>query len=223
MTPNSTQAISQETGAAATALLVLAFVVSIAFVFVAVLLLLKGTDQAARTQTAVDAAALAGAQDVRKKILNDLWTIDSQASLASLLNYHDGRIAASQYAQRNGAELRSYEVEPLSGVIHVEVAHSKKTRAGGGQVKSVAEANLGLSLTHCKFGEEEMPPEPTPPSEHDPDTEDDDDEAPEPEPEFSYSFVCPGMPSFSDYDEFEDLVQDVRQALEPRLKPALTK
>lgn len=215
--------VSKDSGAAATALLLLAFVVSIAFVFVAVLPLLKGTDQAARTQTAVDAAALAGAEDVRKKILNDLWTIDSEASLASLLNSHDGRMAASQYAQRNGAELQSYQVEPLTGKIHVKVAHSKKTRASGGHVKSVAEANLGLSLTHCKFGEEELPPEPVPPSDHEPDEDQAAEEEEEPQKEFSYSFVCPGMPSFSDYDEFDDLVQDVRQALEPRLKPTLTK
>lgn len=223
MTPKNTSATSKETGAAATALLVLAFVVSLAFVFIAVLPLLKGTDQAARTQTAADAAALAGAEDARDKILNNLWTISSTGSLASLLNTQDGRIPASEYAQRNGAALQTYQLATATGKVNVQVRHFQKTHASGGHIKTAAEATLGVPLAHCKFGEEELPPEPVPPPEPDPDTEgDDDEEQPEPEPEFSYSFTCPGMAAYTDYDDFNELVQDVRHALEPRLKPALS-
>ncbi|WP_159066846.1 hypothetical protein [Cellulomonas timonensis] len=195
-----------EDGLATSAVLVVVAVGVVALLFLAVLPLLQGTDQAGRTQTAADAAALAGAEEVRKVALDHVGDVVLGATTyGSLLGPARGHTQASDYATRNGGELVGYAQDPWRDEVEVRT-WLREQMPDGQRAERDAVAALGVALARCAgdsrdvvVGYEPVPtPEPTDPeATPDPDDPDEPEEEPEPVPiiESEHRFTCPGYDS----------------------------
>lgn len=210
-----------ERGAATTALLVIGIFAAVAVLFIAVLPLSSGTEKSDRAQTAADAAALAGAEKMRDEIIENLAQANPPFSLVDLIDPQTGRSDAQKLASNNKADLLNYHATPLAGEVRVTVEQLETMPKTEGHAKARATANFDLSLNSCKFGEEDVEDEDEDDRDDDAEEGDDEDDGPPPEPDKEYSFTCPGLPNFEDYDELDDLINDVKQALNQRLKPKL--
>ncbi len=204
-------ALRGDDGLVTSSVVVVVIVGVIALVLVGTLPLLSGTEQSGRTQTSADAAALAGAQSIRERALEELalvtagvltgsgglsgsWTFGGAVGPAS------GYTAAAQYAQRNGAELPAewYDYDPFGDTVSVRTRLTE-TSPNGDHTESEARAQLGVHLAECRLTasrDEVEQPEPTP-TPTGPDGEPTPVE-PQPEPEPTYTdwefgFTCPGL------------------------------
>lgn len=193
-------------GLATSAVLVVVSVGVVALLFVAVLPLLQGTEQAGRTQTSADAAALAGAQEVRRVALDHVGDVVlGLTTYGALLGPARGHTQAADYAGRNGAELAGYAQDPWRDEVEVRT-RLREQMPDGQRAERDATASLGVALARCAgdsrdvvVGYEPVPePEPADPdTTPDPDAPDEPEEEPEPVPiiETEYRFTCPGYDS----------------------------
>lgn len=231
-------------GIATSGVLITVFVAVLAVVFVALLPLLRGTEQAARTQTSADAAALAGAEDVRQGVLDDLaevtlWTVVGShptygewtpgAGLPVMIGYG----AAHEYARDNGAQVApsDYHYEPLDGTVWVR-SRLQEQAPGGGRAMSEATASTGLQVSDCRLTasrSELPPPSPSPSPTPTPTASPSPTPSPTPTPteppapiytEWEFVFSCPGEGSVSG-SSLSTVLAGARgivdDAMEPRL------
>ena len=159
---------------AATAFLVGVALLVITVLFVFVLPLLRGADQASRSQNAADAAAIAGGKQVRELVLNRLAAGD--LSVLSGPWGSAGSSDASIYAGRNDATLIRYSFDAVRDEVRAEIRFNKVPADGVARAERSAAVELGLALGRCTVSRDEIEPEPEPsPTESD-DDEDEDEE-----------------------------------------------
>lgn len=97
--------------------LLMVMLISIVVVGIFLFQVARGSDQRARAQTAADAAALAGARDIRSQL--EALAVNGIIDIASL-DMTRVRAAADDYASRNGARVTN--LERLGVDVRVEVA-----------------------------------------------------------------------------------------------------
>src|SRR5699024_6670319 len=142
-----------ERGAAALSLFTVAIISSLAVFFFWAAPLTKASDSAAKGHSAADAAALAGVEYVRE----DLGSVlSSQGWLGNWSEYQPliggGLASAKTYAQRNDAELVSYQ-PPTPGnhwTAYAEVRHLDDDD------EYTREATAKLDLPSCTVDSEEL-------------------------------------------------------------------
>lgn len=142
----------------------------LAFVVVALVPVGAATNEKTRSQTAADAAALAGAEAVRSR-----W-VDLDTNPARLFfqddpgngggrGFHlgvrgtDGYGEASDYARRNDADLQTYRVSPGAGRVYAEVENTYAAYPERGEARSEATAEMDVDFRACRWN----PPAPTVP------------------------------------------------------------
>lgn len=226
-------------GLVTSAVVVVVSVGVVALLFLAVLPLLVGTDQKSRTQTAADAAALAGAESIRELVLDDLGDVirpGGGVSFAELLRGSPGLGQAQFYAGRNDATVGDYQYDPYADEIRVVTRSTQAPPRSGGEpagidrTEAVATAEVGVELAECVFSVSQKEVEPVPAPEPPP---------PAPEPTASptptptptpvpvyvdeYRFSCPGLGSVPASLDLGDVLDDARALLDDALKPRLVR
>ncbi|KQY24367.1 hypothetical protein ASD16_02135 [Cellulomonas sp. Root485] len=235
----------RDDGLAATAVILTVVVGVLVLLFVYVIPLLAGTDKAGQTQTAADAAALAGAVGARDRAVDEIDGAVWDLRIAALFGtretwrFHDaatggsGFARAQQYAVRNDASVESYHHDAARDQVTVDVrldARGPENRIA----RSSGTARVGVELASCEIvaerdivgytepPEETPTPEPTPTPSPTP--------TPTPTPPFvpqpiygpwEYRMTCDGADGFSDSDSDIDQLVDRAKSrlgdLEPRL------
>jgi len=178
----------------------------VALAFLGVVPLLSGTEQAGRTQTATDAAALAGAGEVRRVALDSVGAVVmGETTFAALLGPARGHGQAADYASRNGAELVRYAQDPWRDEVRARTS-LREQMPDGQRAERDGVAELGVALARCAVDSRDVVVgyEPVPEPEPEPSDGDTEPGAPpepveEPEPtpiiETDYRFTCPGYDS----------------------------
>lgn len=179
-----------ERGAAALSLLTVGMILALAIFVVMAVPLTKAGDAKAKSNSAADAAALAGVDFVRGELRNALategWLGGWDAYAGSI---GTGLDAASSYANRNDATLTQYQFS----AVNLESYAKVRGRSVDGR-PAVSDATARLTLPACST-ETEDPPEPDPdPDPGDPgDPGDEGDEPPPPPPPPAVTFRCAGI------------------------------
>lgn len=232
---------------ATSAVVVTVLVGVISLLLLAVVPLLMGTEQAGRSQTASDAAALAGAVGARDRAVVELAEAVPTLSPAALSGLSaswrfgaaaggaSGLTDATTFAARNDAVVEEYRHDGTRDRVTVG---TRATRPGpeGTDVRSEASASLGVELASCVVragrsitGWTEPPPPPSPPA---PEPTPTPTPTPSPTPTFvpepvygpwSYTMSCDGDDGFSVSGSTVTSVVDqgraALDALQPRLVP----
>jgi hypothetical protein len=112
----------------------------------------QATDQKSQVQSAADAVALAGAQQIAKDA-PELAVKSLLSDLAGQVqqDHYDcraGQVSALDFAQRAGVQLVTYCYELPSDTVHVTVSSLTKS-VSGLTAKATAEARVGVSLGEC--------------------------------------------------------------------------
>lgn len=148
-------------GQVVTALVVLAFAMILAVVVVGLAPLGQATDESSQAANAADAAALAGANEVRDLLLADVGQLrfeDLDVFLRGSTGCSaTGRAAAEDYAQRNGAAVTSYCYRPIRDRIEVEVRMRATGLPSGGPARGDAVAALGMNFAGCTRHDDPVP------------------------------------------------------------------
>ncbi|WP_258726149.1 hypothetical protein [Cellulomonas sp. NS3] len=226
------------------ALVVVVSVGVVALLFLAVLPLLVGTDQKGRTQTAADAAALAGAESVREHALahlDDVIRPVGGVSFAAMLGQSRGLGQAQVYAARNGATIvvEQYRYDPFADEVRVVTRSTQAPARSGGEpasidrTQAVATAEVGVDLGECVFsvsqklvGHEPVPTtEPPPPGAPEPTPAPTPTPTPTPVPIYDdeYRFSCPGLRAVPASLDLGAVLDGAREALDDALKPKLVR
>lgn len=142
--------------------LLVAFLLLALVTYVVLPLGAAGNDRA-RARTAADAAALAGAEEMRTAWLNGpVLPVVLQFPYPPTPLPNDGRAAATTYAASNGSTVTSYQFTPSSGVVEVEVeadhtSNENETR----RATSAAAAEMDIDMSACRW-RVGVPPSPVP-------------------------------------------------------------
>lgn len=181
MTLRRTGRQRQERGIAVLSLLTLGIILSLAILFVMAIPLTQASDAKAKSRSAADAAALAGADWVRVRLRNEL---SSQGWLGGWDKFSladQGLSAARNYAQRNDARLVQYDPPSFANRWQVHVVVEGRDVKGQ---TTRSQATARFSLPSCS--KDPAPPPSDPPSDPPP------DDAPPPPPPPD-SFSCGGI------------------------------
>ena len=147
-------------GQITTALVIVGTVMVVALAVV-VTKLGQATDQKSQVQSAADAAALAGAQQIRSDAPGLILAALLPGGDKAPFNCGMGRAAASDFANRAGARVVQYCYIAGSDTIQVLV-YSETNSVSGAPAKAKAEARLGLALGDCVVPTPTPTPTPTP-------------------------------------------------------------
>lgn len=174
---------TRDSGAATTTILVVGMVLVLSLLFMLILPLTRGADQASQSQNAADAAALAGAKEIKRTVLDGL----ASGNLLVLTGpwASRGSTEASNYATRNGASLIQYSYDAYTDEVRAHIRFDTAGVEGTARVERPAVAELGVALMQCEITTDELEPEPEPepsPTETEPVDPDDEDEDPLPPP-----------------------------------------
>lgn len=155
------QAARGERGAAALSLLTVGMIIALAIFAVMALPLTQASDAKAKSNSAADAAALAGVESIRLDLRDALTT---RGWLGSWNAYGDiiggGLESAKDYATRNDATLVSYHAD----LLHLEVYAKVRGRTVDGHTtESQATAQLQLPICTTKPDDGDPPPSDDPP------------------------------------------------------------
>lgn len=178
----------EERGAAALLLVVSGVIASLLLLMVWGLPLAGASSQRAKTQSAADAAALAGADAVLGGLTDSLKGLGSWNGSWDVLSgagSTNGPTRAASYAERNGAELIAYQGP---GALGGWRTYAKVRRVVDGETY-VAEAWARINLPSCSTSPATPPPTTPPPP------DDDEDETPPPPP--NQTLRCSGLPGFT--------------------------
>lgn len=175
-------------GQVATAVMIIVAVAVTAVVTLGVLPLGAASNEKGQSQTAADAAALAGAEAVRDRLVEGIGRVNGIGpsgvpsvveTLNDVFSCGFGRDQAAALASRNGADLVSYS---WCG-DRVDAAVQNVRSSGGAPARSRAAADLGIRLDECRLdGLPEPHPDPTPTPTVSEDPEDPPPSSPPPEP-----------------------------------------
>jgi hypothetical protein len=131
-----------------TTAVVMVGIVMTAAIGVAVLKLGEATDEKSQVQNAADAAALAGARQIRDEASEMiLGFIEGGRYVRPVCTM--GSEAALEYAIRAGATLTGYCYYPELDTVEVDVQSSVPGGVSGAPAKATATARLGLALRDC--------------------------------------------------------------------------
>ncbi|TXL62004.1 pilus assembly protein TadG-related protein [Aeromicrobium terrae] len=162
-------------GAAAVSLLTVGIIISLAIIAVMAIPLTQASDAKAKSRSAADAAALAGADHVRLELKEQLSLKGWLGGWGNLPIFDGGLAAARTYAERNDATLVAYQRPSFDN------GFTAYARVEGRTVKGEvtrSEAWAKLSLPDCQKKDD---PEPTEPPPDDDEDDDDEDEPPPPQ------------------------------------------
>lgn len=136
--------------------------------FVVMIPLGSAADERTQSQTAADAAALAGAIELR-----DAWLL---ATAPGTLVYDPtgatpfpmvpggaGQLAATDYAARNDGTLLTYYARPATGRTFAEVQNMWTRDAARGGATSTATAEMDIDFTDCQWEAGQLPAPPLAP------------------------------------------------------------
>lgn len=158
--------LRDESGQMMTALVIglamaLLLVVVVAFVPIG-----AATNEKTRSQTAADAAALAGAEAVRERWVDTdtapgrLFYGDDPGNGGGVglhlgVRRGDGRSAADDYARRNDAQVLRYELFPGAGRVEVSVENTYAVYDDAGRARSGASAEFGkgIDFRGCRWSQ----------------------------------------------------------------------
>lgn len=150
----------RERGAATLSLILTLCILVVAFAVFYTTRIGKFGAQESTLQTAADAAALAGAQEIVSQAPGQVVSsIRTGSGFAGTL----GQSAASEFAQRNGATLIRYRYLAASDRIEVTV-RSQNALVSGARESATASAQVGLRLQACVVGPAPSPSPSTPAS-----------------------------------------------------------
>jgi len=109
----------------------------------------QATDQKSKVQIAADAAALAGAQQIRKEV-PELVRAAIRGRVADPFGNMCGmgRTQAADFARRAGAAVTTYCYYPHSDTVQVSV-ESSSVSVSGDPAKADAAARVGKTLSRC--------------------------------------------------------------------------
>lgn len=154
-----------ERGAAALSLLTVGIIVGFAIFAYMAVPLTNASDAKAKSNSAADAAALAGVEYMKQDLavaLADAGWLGNWAAYQPFVG--TGRTAAQSYALRNEAELIEYTFDPDTWQAYAKV----KGRTVEGQVFT-SKATARLDLPDCKLGPDD-PDDSNPPADENVDT-----------------------------------------------------
>ncbi len=166
-----------EQGQMVISLLVVVCIALIGFSVLLVVPIGAATDERTRSQTAADAAALAGAEAIRTDWLDRhtrprLLTYSENSGEFGGDDPHrtndpgrsidggSGGSDAQTFAHRNGARLTSYLVDPINGRVSVQVENMYTADERSGRARSRAVAELDINFRNCRWNPSEPPPRP---------------------------------------------------------------
>lgn len=123
----------------------------------------RATDEASRSKTAADAAALAGAEHVAAVLFQalDSATLANRGRIFSELRCSLGRAPAADFATRNAARLTRYCYRPGRDRIEVHAERLDPGVGDAGPADAGSVASVGMALAHCRWEDDELPPPPT--------------------------------------------------------------
>ncbi len=155
-------------GQVVTALVVLAFGIILSLVVLGLVPLGQASDESSQAANAADAAALAGATEIRKRLLVEVGRLVFE-ELDGFLSGSNacsavGRSAAEDYAARNGASVTSYCYRPARDRIEVDVKMKNTGLGASGPARGHAVASLGLNFTDCTRTDDPVPTTTTTPT-----------------------------------------------------------
>ncbi len=148
-------------GQAVGALILLVAFLLLALVTYVVFPLGAASNDRARARTAADAAALAGAEEIRTTWLNT-------SVLPGLLQFPleplppvtpaSGMASAQGYAAKNGSSIRRYNVNPSAGQVEVEVEANQTTNENTTErATSEATAEMDIDFDGCDWDDKTLP------------------------------------------------------------------
>lgn len=110
----------------------------------------QATDARSKVQSAADAAALAGAQQIRKDVPGLVLTAIRDRAKNPFVQPECGmgRAQAMDFAGRAGAEVVTYCYHPETDTVQVSV-ESLSVSVSGEKAKAAAEARVGRTLGEC--------------------------------------------------------------------------
>lgn len=110
----------------------------------------QATDQKSKVQIAADAAALAGAQQIRKDVPGLVLTAIRDRAMNPFAQNPCGmgREQAMDFAGRAGAEVVTYCYDPDTDTVQVSV-ESLSVSVSGEKAMAAAEARVGMTLGAC--------------------------------------------------------------------------
>lgn len=148
------------------AALVIALAVTLlAFVVIAVVPIGAATNEKTRSQTAADAAALAGAEALRTRWVDE----DTAPNVGLGVQFYpgrgrsfrgpadDARSQAESYARQNGARITGYSLVRGRGEVRVEVENDYAAYPERGRATSRATADMDINFSRCRWSDERPP------------------------------------------------------------------
>lgn len=154
----------RERGQVATGIILSVVVGLVAVGLLGVVALSRGADERTKSQSAADAAALAGANSLADVIPNLIGLIHSRRDLDDAFGCGLGRAAAEDFASRNGATLTSYCFDARADQVRVSIRMNEKVTDDVGPATAKAVASPELGLDDCDWTDHEPPPPTTPSS-----------------------------------------------------------
>lgn len=151
-----------ERGAAALSLLTVGMMIALGIVAVMALPLTQASDAKAKSNSAADAAALAGVDSIRLDLRDALTTQGWLGSWDAYQGIGGGIESAKEYASRNDATLVAYHPD----LLHLEVyARVRGRTVDGHTTESQATAKLQLPICTAKPDDSPTPaPDASPPA-----------------------------------------------------------
>lgn len=205
-----------EDGQMAVAFIIFTAMLVLAFFVVALVPVGASTNERSRSQTAADAAALAGAEEARTMWV---YTITKPKLLLFSIGPPPGSMigvgnaSASTYAMQNGSRVTTSGLEPASGTFRADVESLDAAYPEHGKAVAGAEAKMDINFDGCRW-DNPLPDPPPPPAGTGP-------------PFFERTLICgrwsasyvienlpPAYPTFSYAGDTADALFD---DLEPRL------
>jgi len=113
----------------------------------------QAIDERSHFQTAADAAALAGAQQIRAQIPGLVRISIEGAGTGKFMSAARGlgQEAAMDFAGRAGSDVTNYSYDPISDTVRVSVIGRAESLVVGSPLKATAVARVGLMLDECQI------------------------------------------------------------------------
>ena len=213
----------REAGQVPTAVAVVVFVFLLALAFRFALPLGQAADQKQTSQSAADAAALAGAKQIKddlpeavREALRSIRAPEDLLNLFDRLGAGLGRGKAEEYAGHNDASVVSYGFDRWNGLVSVEV-RGHQASATGTHSESSSRVQLGVRFGACRL---DADPTPSPTPSADPP---DPDAPPAPEPSVGTVLRCGDLSLHVTFDgatgrpRLDTPLSDITDRIKPRI------
>lgn len=137
----------------------------LAYLTIALVPVGAATNERSRSQTAADAAALAGAEEIRTTWVYSITfpgvLTYPAGPLPGAVNPGSGSSSATSYAAGNGSHVISYRVSPARGQVYTKVESNSSAYPENGRALSEATAEMAAGFSGCLW-DNPVPPTPLP-------------------------------------------------------------